>query len=161
MRAILNFVNPASANPLRCALKEKIMKAEYKTKQKNSLIGFLKANHSRQFSINEICEAVKSNGIGKSTVYRNISHLCEEGAVRRFRGEGGKSVLYQYVGKDSGCDSHFHLKCTACGRLIHLDCKDVMRLKAHINAHHNFSIDIAHTVFYGLCGGCKALGGAE
>lgn len=137
-----------------------VMKAEYNTKQRQALSDFLKQNRSRQFSINEITEAVKDSGIGKSTLYRNVSRLVTEGEVRRFRGEG-KSVLYQYVGHDHGCNSHFHLKCNGCGRLFHVDCQSVMGISEHISRHHDFAVDVGNTVFYGTCGSCKRGEAAE
>ena len=131
------------------------MKAEYSTKQRLILKEFLKLNRNRQFSINEIVEAVGKNGIGKSTVYRNMSQLLAGGDVRRFNGKDGKNVLYQYVDKNSGCGGHFHLKCNGCGQIFHVDCESVMGISDHISDHHDFVIDIGSSVFYGLCGSCK------
>ncbi len=140
---------------------EKFMKAEYNTKQRLVLIDFLKKNNSRQFSINEIANAVSGSGIGKSTVYRNISRMVTDGELRRFRGADGRQVLYQYVGQDGGCNAHFHLKCNSCGKLQHIDCQSIMCIPRHISAHHDFSVDIGNTVFYGLCGSCKRKAAAE
>ncbi len=137
------------------------MKAEYNTKQRLILRDFLKTNRNRQFSINEITEAVSEEGIGKSTVYRNMSQLLDSGDVRRFRGKDGKQVLYQYVGHDHGCSKHFHLKCNDCGKLFHVGCDSVMGIREHIGAHHDFTIDIGNTVFYGICGSCKRKAAAE
>lgn len=137
------------------------MKTVYNTKQKLILADFLKSNRNRQFSIGEISEAVSGEGIGKSTVYRNMSHLLKEGAVRRFRGKDGKQVLYQYVGHDGGCNGHFHLKCNECGQLFHVGCESVMGIREHIGTHHDFSIDIGNTVFYGTCGGCRRKAAAK
>lgn len=131
------------------------MKAEYSTRQRAILLEFLMLNRNRQFSIGEIADAVGKNGIGKSTVYRNMSQLLESGEIRRFRGKDGKSVLYQYLGKNSGCSGHFHLKCNGCGQLFHIDCESVMGIRDHISTHHDFAVDIGSTVFYGLCGSCK------
>lgn len=130
------------------------MSQEYNTKQKTILINFLKNNTNRQFSINEIAKGVENSGIGKSTVYRQMSNLLEEGIVRRYRGQG-KTVVYQYADKDMGCHKHFHLKCSDCGKIIHLDCHHIMNLMGHITEEHGFSIDMANTVLYGRCNGCR------
>ena len=122
---------------------------------------FLKSHHNRQFSIAEIVDSVKDSGIGKSTVYRNMSQLLQDGEVRRFRGNGGKSVVYQYVGEGHGCNGHFHLKCNECGLLTHIDCQSVMGIRDHISAHHDFSVDIGNTIFYGLCGSCQRKAAAK
>ena len=92
----------------------------YKTKQKTQLLDFFKNNTSKQFSINEIInEVCKNEGSGKSTVYRQIAKLVNDGEVLRLYGDDAKSVVYQYTGEGTKCDEHFHLKCTDCGRLIH------------------------------------------
>ena len=137
------------------------MKQEYNTKQKLILSEFLKSNRNRQFSINEIARAVSGEGIGKSTVYRNMSQLLRSGDIRRFSGRDGKQVLYQYVGNDHDCNGHFHLKCNECGLLLHVGCESVMGIRDHISAHHDFSVDIGNTVFYGLCGDCRRKAAAE
>lgn len=129
------------------------MSKEYNTKQKTILINYLKNYRDKQLSINEISEGVKDLGIGQSTVYRQISNLCKDGEIKRFRAEG-KSVVYQYVGKDSHCHEHFHLKCSDCGKLIHLDCHEIMHLKGHIMQEHGFNIDIADSILYGKCEVC-------
>ena len=94
----------------------------YNTKQKQVLIDFFKKNNDRHYSIKEIADAISNNKIGKSTVYRLVDKMTTDGTIRRFRGNDGKSVLYQYIGEHSECNTHFHLKCTGCGILIHLDC---------------------------------------
>lgn len=129
----------------------------YNTKQKQTLKDFFKNNKDKQYSINEITNAISQNSIGKSTIYRLIDKMTEEGSIRRFRGDG-KSVLYQYVGEHHECDSHFHLKCVDCGLLVHLECDYMSSLNKHINEHHKFDIDTSKTVLYGLCLDCKTKG---
>ncbi len=131
------------------------MKQEYATRQKQLLIDFLRRNRDRQLSMADVADGVKNDNIGKSTVYRQVANLCEEGVLRRFRGNDGKSVVYQYVGHFGGCDSHFHLKCSACGKVIHLDCEQIMKLREHILKGHGFLIDLKDTVLYGVCDSCR------
>lgn len=127
----------------------------YNTKQKSQLIDFFKSNMSRQLSINEIIDGVCRDGVsGKSTIYRQLSKMVDNGTLLRVYGEDSKSVLYQYVGKETHCDTHFHLKCTQCGKLIHLDCIQLDEIGTHIEKEHKFAIDKKKTVFYGVCGMC-------
>lgn len=127
----------------------------YKTKQKQILINFFIKNPNRQYSIKEITDSISINGIGKSTVYRLIDKMTEDGTIRRFSGNDGKSVLYQYIGEHRECNNHFHLKCIKCGLLIHLECEYMTDLNKHIEEHHKFEIDNAKTVLYGLCSNCN------
>ena len=127
----------------------------YKTRQKDCLTEFFKENPDRQYSAKEISDTVcKDNKIGKSTVYRLIEKMVNEGTLKRFRGEDAKSVLYQYVGIHNECNSHFHLKCTNCGILIHLECNSMIYIKEHIKLHHNFNVDVSKTIMYGVCSKC-------
>lgn len=129
----------------------------YNTKQKQTLKDFFKNNKDKQYSINEITDTISQNNIGKSTIYRLIDKMTEEGSIRRFRGEG-KSVLYQYVGEHHECDSHFHLKCVDCGLLVHLECDYMRNLNEHITTHHKFDIDTSKTILYGVCSKCRTQG---
>ncbi len=131
------------------------MNSKYNTKQKQILINYLKANKNRHLSVAEIADGVKNSGVGKSTVYRKITELCDMGELRRFRGADGKSVVYQYMDSSKDCRNHFHLKCTGCGALQHLDCESVMVLNRHIKEQHGFQVDMGTTVIYGLCSTCS------
>ena len=128
----------------------------YKTKQKSKLIDFLKENKSSQLSVNDIIDGVCTDGAGKSTVYRQITKLVDDGTLLRLSGGDGKSVVYQYMGEGTRCNEHFHLKCTACGTLFHLDCEHLEEIAEHINKEHNFLTDMKKTVFYGLCADCQS-----
>lgn len=132
------------------------MNSRYNTKQKKVLIDYLINNKNRHLSAGVIAEGVKNEGIGKSTVYRQITELCNEGILRRFRGTNGKSVVYQYMDNGGECNNHFHLKCTNCGGLEHLDCESIIKLNRHIKEHHGFTVDIGTTIIYGICAKCSS-----
>ena len=131
------------------------MDLRYNTKQKQVLLNFLNVNKNRHLSIAEIANGVKDEGIGKSTVYRRMTELCDDGVVRRFRGKDGKNVVYQFMDSDKNCNSHFHLKCTECGALQHLDCESMDKISNHIKEHHGFMVDIGTTILYGICSNCS------
>lgn len=127
----------------------------YNTKQKEKLTDYFKKNMSRQLTINDIIDEVSKSGeAGKSTVYRQISKMVEDGELLRMHGDDSKSVVYQYMGEGTHCSEHFHLKCIECGELIHLDCRRLEKISKHIENEHNFKIDTRRTVFYGLCEKC-------
>ncbi len=132
------------------------MKKEYNTEPKRMINDFLKQNSNRHFTVDEIAEAVSSGEqkAGKSTVYRHISKLMQAGVVRRFETPGIKSFVYQYAGENEHCDSHYHLKCVKCGRLIHLECARMDKVKEHILSEHNFIIGFNRAVLYGECAVC-------
>lgn len=62
-----------------------------------------------QFTVEQLLAAMGDAAPGRSTVYRALDRLVEEGTVRRFAPESGGSAAYQ--GHDPGhCDAHLHLK---------------------------------------------------
>ncbi len=133
-------------------------RTSYRTKQKEMLYAFFKGHPEKQFSAKQIADGIKAQGatdIGESTVYRLIKHLTDEGVLRRFNGKNAKNVVYQFAGQNEHCRKHFHLKCTDCGELIHLDCHLLKSFEEHMGAHHGFSIDPVKTIFYGVCASCK------
>ena len=126
-------------------------KSEYKTKQRELITELFSNNPDRQFSANDAA-VIMDGKIGKSTVYREISRLCDEGFLRKYPDSEG-NVMYQLLGKD--CHEHFHLKCTECGKIVHLDCHMMNDICSHITFHHGFDIDISKTVLYGICKNCQ------
>ena len=125
----------------------------YKTRQRELILGFIKQNAGSHLTADNIADALKSEGVGKTTVYRYLEKLCGEGLVRKYILQEGKSACYQYS-ENADCDSHFHLKCLKCGCLLHLECDYLSDLKEHISGHHGFIIDGSRTVFYGICEVC-------
>ena len=127
----------------------------YQTRQKQIIYAFFAENPHFQFSAKEVASQLKQTAqIGESTVYRLIKKLTEDGEIRRFHGKNGKAVVYQFAGKSAHCDAHFHLKCSDCGQLFHLDCGLVKDFEAHMDSHHGFFIDHTKTVIYGTCAHC-------
>ena len=78
----------------------------------------------------------------------------QSGVIRRFETPGVKSFVYQYANHHDNCDSHYHLKCVKCGRLIHLECSKLDEVRAHIISEHDFIIGCGESVIYGQCTAC-------
>jgi Fur family ferric uptake transcriptional regulator len=153
---------------LRTVLKLKQKKGKGMTKQyyhtrgREALIAYLREHPDCQFCAEELCQAInEQTSTGKSTVYRHLTQLCREDAVRRFRSEERGCNVYQYVGEGCDCRLHFHEKCLRCGRIEHLDCHGSSEFAAHLRAEHGFVVDCGQSILYGLCAECyaKAEGG--
>ena len=129
----------------------------YQTEQKEALAKFLEENAHRQFTAKELAaELTKVASIGASTVYRLLKTLSEEERVRRFVVGASRQVYYQYIGGE-GCGSHLHLKCTACGRLFHLDPMVSEFMQKQILATSRFELDEHQTLLFGTCYGCRGV----
>ena len=137
----------------------------YQTEQKKALVGFLNEHHNKQYTIDEIVAQLTAKQMrdggegklpGKSTVYRLISQLVEDGSVKRFVKGNSRQFLYQAMDGD-GCKLHFHLKCTECGQLIHLDEGFSNRIEEMLAKEFGFAVDESRTMMYGLCSGCSGV----
>ena len=53
------------------------------------------------------------------------------------------------------CDSHIHMQCVRCGKVIHLDCHFLDEINEHIEEHHGFTIICKGSILYGMCESCK------
>jgi Fur family ferric uptake transcriptional regulator len=132
----------------------------YQTKQKTQVLSYLRKHASEHITAAELVFALNTEGepIGAATVYRQLEKLEAEGLVRRYALDDRGSACWQYAGDEaqSGtCHSHFHLKCTVCGTLFHLNCDHLHEIAHHVAAEHGFEIDPARTVFYGVCEKCR------
>lgn len=124
----------------------------YNTEKRTELLEFLKLGGGRAFSIEEICRAILKDGHGKSTVYRLISKLVDEGELRRISDGKTRRVTYQFI-HTGHCSEHLHLKCKECGKLIHLDDEISHMLENRIMSAKGFALDDG-ALLYGKCESC-------
>ncbi|MBQ8504104.1 MAG: transcriptional repressor [Clostridia bacterium] len=129
----------------------------YNTKQKQLIKSVMTDNKDKQLTCEEIADLLKNMGtpVGKTTVYRFLEKLTENGEVRKFIGINGKSTSFQLIDKELKCEEHLHLRCTECGKLFHLGCEFMNGVGEHIQKHHRFRIDNSKTVILGLCENCQ------
>ena len=126
---------------------------KYNTGKKKQIIDFLSKNAHTAFTIEEISESIAPDGKGKSTVYRIVSELVSESAVKRISDGKTRHCSYQYIGKDE-CKSHLHLKCRDCGKLIHLDKSISEKVTAALRESGGFTLEYGCMLF-GKCDECK------
>ena len=124
----------------------------YNTEKRADILKLLSSNQSLSYTVEEICEKILDGGHGKSTVYRLIAKLCEEGSVKRVLDSDTGRIGYQYIG-DGECAHHLHLKCKECGAVIHLDSETTGDLLNNIKNVKGFAIELG-ALIYGVCEGC-------
>ena len=78
--------------------------------------------------------------------------LVEEGLVKRFAKDNSRQFLYQMMGEH--CESHLHLKCAGCGRILHMESRESELLVQQIFKKHRFAVDEKNTIFFGRCQNC-------
>lgn len=127
--------------------------AEYKTKQKELLLSYLRDTSDTPQSIDGIVAGLRGRGsaLGQSTVYRLVKRACEDGTLKCFSQD--KHFLYQLV-ENEDCQHHLHLKCTQCGKLLHMDHADSERLIENIYGKNGFAVSEEATTLFGRCGDC-------
>ena len=132
--------------------------AGYRTEQKKMLLAYLQANGGEAYTVEELAEGMRATygelSPGVSTVYRLMTRLAEEGKVKRFLREKGRGFVYQIVA-GRGCSHHLHMKCTRCGRLLHLDGAVSAELHERILAQSGFTLCGEATVLFGVCESCS------
>ena len=136
------------------------MKPKYKTKQREVLLSYLKDTSGRHITAGDVCEYFKKQGspIGQATVYRQLESLVDEGIVNKYNIDANSPACFEYMGENAheGKEVCFHAKCEECGKLIHLHCEEIIKIKDHLFEDHGFMLDSKRTVFYGLCEECRA-----
>lgn len=132
------------------------MRGEYNTRQKREMLSFLKERGMQHFSVDDVVFEMQDRGerIGRTTVYRYLELLAEQGAVRKYQSVQGVTQ-YQHVEDAARCDGHFHMMCSKCGELLHVDCSLMGTLSKHLMAEHGFMLDPRETILVGLCEKCR------
>ena len=131
---------------------------KYMTKQRKALLNYLSQHADERLSAKQLEDALKSEGISISAVYRNISELEREGKVRRVNNSGSREVFYQYTDSEH-CKDCLHLSCEKCGKTYHMNSAVAQTLIENLAQSDEFTIDKANTVLYGVCKDCKNNGG--
>ncbi len=131
--------------------------AHYNTRQKNLLLAFLREHPNASYTAEEIAEGLLASygteAPGKSTVYRLLNTLAAEEQLRTFSKKGSRRSYYQIA----ECNhEHLHLKCTDCGKLIHMEENNTHKLLRQILMQNEFAVDEHQTVLFGRCRECRA-----
>ena len=124
----------------------------YKKGRREEIIAYFKERPDGAVSLDEVCCALTGGGEGKSSIYRIVARLVDEGVLKKLTSEKSRHCKYQYLGEH--CSMHLHLKCTGCGRLIHLDKDSSERLIGTVMTLGGFSLD-ASSLLFGRCKSCS------
>ena len=127
----------------------------YQTKQQEAIETLFSDHPESCLTAEEAYHALREQGleIGKTTVYRAITRLCQSGHLRRYAPhDSGQAAWFQY----NPCqESHMHIRCIHCGALAHLHCREVEAFSRHLSLHHSFVLDESQTILYGCCERCQ------
>lgn len=126
-------------------------RASYSTKQRSSIYDFFLGNKEGCYTAKQIAQALGDQA-GGATVYRTLADFTAKGLLIKYTDD---NKLTYYRLKDCSTAGHFHLKCTDCGELIHMECEEMSKVALHIEKEHGFLVDSGITTLYGLCRNCR------
>ena len=119
----------------------------YQTKQGEAILEFLRQSSGKHVTASDIAAAL---GISLPTIYRRLGAMSDDGTLRKYVLDDGKTACYQYA---DGCrHNHFHLKCEGCDTLVHMT-EDAF--PEGLFQGYDFKVNINKTVFYGVCKKCS------
>ena len=89
--------------------------------------------------------------------YSEIMQHFDDLEVKKYTLNDGGCACFEFIDPERDCCRPvcYHLKCEICGRLIHMECREITELEQHLLAHHGFRIDPTRTVFFGICEDCS------
>ena len=124
------------------------------TEKRNTVQRQLIMDAVRELNIHATAEQVidylarKHPSIGRATVYRNLSYMCETGELLRIGSFYGSSHY------DHNCHEHYHFVCKDCRQIFDLEgtFADVFD---KLKGTEGFDITDVSVSFGGLCRECK------
>ncbi len=130
----------------------------YKTVQKRIVSDFFEKHCEKAFSVEELSHELGrrfgADAPGKSTVYRIVQKMVEEGTLKRLVKGNSRSFVYQ-IAAGEHCAMHLHMKCIECGRLLHMDDEQSHGLLRKILEENGFCVNEQQTVLLGKCIDCE------
>ncbi|MBQ4045969.1 MAG: transcriptional repressor, partial [Lachnospiraceae bacterium] len=135
-----------------------IMKAQYRTKQRDEILSYIKEVDKQHFTAADIRDyfSTREKAVSTTTIYRQLEKMVDEGILKKYFIEEGSCACFEYVDPEDHVSgvSCYHCKCERCGMLIHMNCEEITGLQKHLMESHHFQIDPNRTVFYGICRKC-------
>jgi len=132
------------------------MKGKYKTKPRNAIIEYLKANADTRFTAKDILSAINAeeNNLDRSTIYRNLERLCDEGYLVKYKESDIIAACYQYSEGHGSCHEHMHAQCIVCGKIFHMDNKILKKAALDMQTKYGIEVDYGKTVIMCRCSDC-------
>ena len=91
----------------------------------------------------------KYPNVSKTTVYRNLNLLAEDGSILKVQIPGEAECF------DHQVHDHYHIRCLKCGKVFDVDMDVIPDMEARIKADHGFVFLGCDIVFKGICPKCN------
>lgn len=123
----------------------------YLTQSRKRVLELFSSSPSSSFSLSDIM--AKLDGTAKSSIYRIVDSLEDDGYIRKVGVTEKRSILYQLSDREL-CPHHMHIRCTECGKTVHISEEASREIAGIIEENEGFS-DCFSTVFKGICPECR------
>jgi len=125
------------------------MSVKRNTVQRQIILGILKEFTSHP-SVDTLYAAIseKHPTISKATVYRNLHHLSEEGAIAQM------AVFDDVSRYDGRADVHYHFACKKCNEIFDLEIDCIKGIDEMVQASYGVKVDKHEILFSGVCKKC-------
>ena len=129
----------------------------YTTKTRQLILEYFKTQKSITISVGDIEKYLRDKGLKANitTIYRYLDKLCTEHIIIKYPDLKSDKAVYQFAGEEKKCVDHLHLKCTKCGKVIHLDCDFMDKFKEHLYQDHGFRLQCYGDMLHGICQECE------
>ena len=99
----------------------------------------------------EVYSFIKADhpNVSKTTVYRNLNLLAEDGSIRKIQIPGEADRF------DHNTYDHYHVRCLKCGKVFDVDMAVIPDMESRINDDHGFVFLGCDVVFKGICPDCN------
>jgi Fur family ferric uptake transcriptional regulator len=87
--------------------------------------------------------------IGLGTVYRNLELMAENGMILKLE-VGGTQKRF-----DATTDTHYHIRCSSCGKVDDIDTPVLEELVKEAAASSSYQVLGHHVEFSGICPSCQ------
>lgn len=133
-------------------------RGRYTTRQRQAVLACMDMRSDVFLSVDDVRDLLSGSGetVGRTTVYRTLETLVEEGVLSKVAPARGVAARYKRLPADPTATSSGQLCCLGCGRAMPLDCGMLDAFSTHVRKDHGFVIDRRRTVLYGYCQDCLA-----
>ncbi len=127
----------------------------YNTWQRNAVMACFSNQPQRSMTAQQVCEQLANEGstIGRTTIYRTIARLVEEGLLFRVNESSpATTARYQHRGQ---FPRNISVRCNQCGFIAALTCEAVSQFEEHLYVDHGFMLMENECILPGLCSTCR------
>ena len=95
------------------------------------------------------CVRKEIPGVNKTTIYRNLRRMVDEGELKCFMTDSGVMLF------DSTLDRHYHLRCDKCGKISDIPSALFDRIAEIMQKEKQFKITDYNLTLSGICADCQ------